>query len=104
MKLTFSLPWDKEMVEVSDDLLGIVVGVLQHRPWNTDLGVGEQSREPLAVDVDTVPDDQMILQRQTEAMADDLHAPVDLLLSLQRRGLGLGGDGDAKVLSHGVHH
>ena len=92
------------MVEVRDDLLGVVVGVLQHGPGHADLGVGEEGGEPLAVDVDAVPDDHVVLQRQTEAVTDDLHHPVDLLLAPEDTGPGLGWDCDPKVLGHCVHH
>ena len=92
------------MVEVRDDLLGVVVGVLQDGSGHADLGVGEEGGEPLAVDVDAVSDDHVVLQREAEAVADDLHAPVDLLLGLQRARLGLGRHRDAEVLSHRVHH
>ena len=92
------------MVEVGDDLLGVVVGVLQDGSGHADLGVGEEGGEPLAVDVDAVSDDHVVLQREAEAVADDLHAPVDLLLGLQRARLGLGRHRDAEVLSHRVHH
>ena len=40
-----------------DDLPGVVVGLLYHRLGDADLGLGQQSGEPLAVYVDTVPDD-----------------------------------------------
>ena len=102
--LTFSLPGNKEMIEVCDDLPGVVVGVLQHRPWHTDLRVGEKGGEPLAVDVDAVPDDHVVLQRETEAVADDLHHPVDLLLAAEDAGPGLGRDCDPKILGHSVHN
>ena len=92
------------MVEVRDDLLGVVVGVLQDGSGHADLGVGEEGGEPLAVDVDAVSDDHVVLQREAEAVADDLHAPVDLLLGLQRARLGLGRHRDAEVLRHRVHH
>ena len=49
------------MVEVRDDLLGVVVGVLQHGPGHAHLGVGEEGGEPLAVDVDAVADDHVVL-------------------------------------------
>ena len=65
-----------------DDLPGVVVWLLYHWLGDTDLGLGQQSRQPLAVDVDAVPDDHVVLQGETEAVADDLHAPVDLLLRL----------------------
>ena len=92
------------MVEVCDDLLGVVVGVLQHGSGHAHLGVGEEGGEPLAVDVDAVADDHVVLQREAEAVADDLHAPVDLLLGLQRARLGLGRHRDAEVLRNCVHH
>ena len=59
--ITFSFSWHKEMVEVCDDLLGVVVGVLQHGSGHADLGVGEEGGEPLAVDVDAVADDHVVL-------------------------------------------
>ena len=102
--LTFSLPGDKEMIKVGDDLPGVVIGVLQHRPGYADLRIGEKSGEPLAVNVDAVPDDHVVLQRETEAVADDLHHPVDLLLAPEDTGPGLGRDCDPKVLGHCVHH
>ena len=49
------------MVEVCDDLLGVVVGVLQHGSGHAHLGVGEEGGEPLAVDVDAVADDHVVL-------------------------------------------
>ena len=87
-----------------DDLPGVVVWLLYHWLGNTDLGLGQQSGQPLAVDVDTVSDDHVVLQGEAEAVTDDLHAPVDLLLGLQRARLGLGRHRDAEVLSHRVHH
>ena len=102
--LTFSLSGNKEMIEVGDDLPGVVVGVLQHRPGHADLGVGEEGGEPLAVNVDAVPDDHVVLQRETEAVADDLHHPVDLLLAAEDAGSGLCRDRDPKVLGHCVHN
>ena len=102
--LTFSLPGNKEMIEVGDDLPGVVVGVLQHRPGHADLGVGEEGGEPLAVNVDAVPDDHVVLQREAEAVADDLHHPVDLLLAAEDAGPGLCRDRDPKVLGHCVHN
>ena len=90
------------MIEVRDDLLGVVVGVLQHGPGHADLGIREEGGEPLAVDVDAVPDDHVVLQRQTEAVTDDLHHPVDLLLAPEDAGPGLGWDSDAEVLGHRV--
>lgn len=101
---TFSLSGNKEMIEVSDDLPGVVVGVLQHRPGHADLRVGEEGGEPLAVNVDAVPDDHVVLQRETEAVADDLHHPVDLLLAAEDAGPGLGRHRDPEVLGHGVHN
>ena len=70
------------MVEMRDDLPGVVVGLLYNWPGHTDLGLRQQGGQPLAVDVDAVSDDHVVLQGQTEAVADDLHAPVDLLLRL----------------------
>ena len=102
--LTFSLPGNKKMIEVGDDLPGVVVGVLQHRPRHADLRVGEEGGEPLAVDVDAVPDDHVVLQRETEAVTDDLHHPVDLLLAAEDAGPGLGRDCDPKILGHSVHN
>ena len=102
--LTFSLPWDKEMIKVGDDLPSVVIGVLQHRPGYADLGVGEEGREPLAVNVDAVPDDHVVLQREAEAVADDLHHPVDLLLAPEDTGPGLGRDCDPQILCHCVHN
>ena len=102
--LTFSLPGNKEMIEVGDDLPGVVVGVLQHRPGHADLGVGEEGGEPLAVNVDAVPDDHVVLQREAEAVADDLHHPVDLLLAAEDAGPGLCRDRDPKVLGDCVHN
>ena len=92
------------MVEMRDDLPGVVVGILYHWLGDADLRVGQKGGQPLAVDVDAVPDDHVVLQGQTEAVADHLHAPVDLLLRLERTGLRVGGDGDAEVLGHGVDH
>ena len=92
------------MIEVGDDLPGVVVGVLQHGPGHADLGVGEEGGEPLAVDVDAVPDDHVVLQRETEAVADDLHHPVNLLLAAEDAGSGLRRDCDPEVLSHCVHN
>ena len=103
-RLTFSLSGNKEMIEVGDDLPGVVVGVLQHRPWHADLGVGEEGGEPLAVNVDAVPDDHVVLQREAEAVADDLHHPVDLLLAAEDAGSGLCRDRDPKVLGNCVHN
>ena len=92
------------MVEVRDDLLGVVVGVLQHGSGHAHLGVGEEGGEPLAVDVDAVADDHVVLQREAEAVADDLHHPVDLLLAAEDAGSGLCRDRDPKVLGHCVHN
>ena len=92
------------MIEVGDDLPGVVVGVLQYRPGHADLGVGEEGGEPLAVNVDAVPDDHVVLQREAEAVADDLHHPVDLLLAPEDTGPGLGRDCDPQVLGHCVHN
>ena len=92
------------MIKVGDDLPGVVIGVLQHRPGHADLGVGEEGGEPLAVNVDAVPDDHVVLQREAEAVADDLHHPVDLLLTPEDTGPGLGRDCDPQVLGHCVHN
>ena len=49
------------MVEMRDDLPGVVVGLLYNRLGHTDLGLRQQGGEPLAVDVDAVADDHVVL-------------------------------------------
>ena len=92
------------MVEVRDNFPRVMVRILYDRPGNADLGLGQQSREPLAVNVDTVSYDHVVLQREAEAVTDDLHAPVDLLLRLKGAWLGVCRDCDPEVLSHRVDH
>ena len=92
------------MVEVRDNFPRVMVRILYDRPGNADLGLGQQSREPLAVNVDAISYDHVVLQREAEAVTDDLHAPVDLLLRLKGAWLGVCRDCDPEVLSHRVDH
>lgn len=62
--LAFSSPRYEEMVEVPDDLPRISVRLLYNGLRDARLAHGQQSRKPLAVDVDTVLDGVVLDQRQ----------------------------------------
>ena len=67
--LTFSLPGHEQVVEVPDDLPGVSVGLLTYGRRHGGLGLGQESGEPLAVDVHAVLDRLVLGQRQGEAVA-----------------------------------
>ena len=73
-KPTFSLSWEKKVVEMCQNLSCVQVWLLQNgpgnnlivsdqavdqflmgRPRDTKFRIGQKGREPLAVDVDTIP-------------------------------------------------
>ena len=81
------------MVKVLEDSSAELVGLLQDGRRDAGLGLRQEGREPLAVDVDAVFDGLVLAEGQGQAVADDLHEPDDLRLAGQRRRLGILGRG-----------
>lgn len=86
--LTLSWTRYEEVVQVVDDLPGVQIGISTYRSRNTDLRHWLKRRQPLAVHIHTVFDCFMVCEQgQRETIADDVHAPVDLLVCSQGAGL-----------------
>lgn len=62
----------EDVVEVRDDLAREEVWLFGQRQRHRRLGLRQQRRQPLAVDVDAVADRVVLRQRQAQAVADRL--------------------------------
>ena len=79
------VPRDEELAEVVEDDDGIVAGVLHDRRRDA-VARGEESRQPVLVNIDTGGDEVVGGERQAQAVAHHLHRPLHLLSGAQRAG------------------
>lgn len=76
--ITFSRTWDKEIVEVIDDLASVGIWIVHNWLGNTDTWHWTEGSHPFAVHIDTILDGLVLRQRQRKPIAQDIHAPEHL--------------------------